>query len=225
MEYIAEIIKVYDVQRQIDVFGLPLVDLVGALTLLIVLLTLYASLKAAKESARANMLSSLPIITLSYDYEKDEIIIENSGSGIATNIKVDSFYNWLADGHFGLYGHNKIEFQKMSLLRHGDRRILASTIKGSVNPFGLTKYAMFFKKEKPLIFAIRFSDLSGQRYITRIKIEDGSAFIVSSPRILNFTNRIKLGLVWLWELFTMVRYATLVKAAEYRHDRVKKKEV
>ncbi len=220
----ATVFKVYDNQRQIDIFGLPLIDLLGALTFLIVLLTLYASLRAARESARANMLSSLPLITLSYDHSKDEVIVENSGSGIAINVKVDSFYNWWADGQFNLYGLTKILFLKMPILRHGDRRVLQATIKGVTDPFGLTKFTMFSKKQRPLTFAIRFSDLAGQRYITKIRIEDSSAYIVSSPQRLSMLNWLKLGIMRLGELATMVRYAIKVKRTQYRDKKAKQKK-
>lgn len=219
----AEVFKVYNYERQIDVFGLPLVDLIGVFTLLIVLLTLYASLRAVRETARANMLSSLPIITLSYDYDKDEVIVENNGSGVAVNVKVDNFYNWWADKTFNLYGLTKIVFTKISILKHGEKQILQATIRGVTDPLGLTKFVMFSKNQKPLYFAIKFSDLSGQRYITEVKIEQGNVDIVSSPCRLNLLSRAKLVLMRSRELITMLRFGLKVKMTKRRDDKEKQK--
>ena len=217
----ADIFKISNYPKQIEVFNLPLVDVIGAFSFLIILVTLYASLRAAKESARANMLSSLPLLTLSY--ERDEVIVENSGNGVAANVKVDSFYNWWADKDFKLYGLTKLVFKKIPILKHGEKAVLEKTIKGVTDPLRLTTFIMFSKNQKPLIFAIKFSDLSGKRYITKVRIYKSKVEIVSSPKGLGFINQIKLTSMRFTEKCTMVWYFIKTKNRKFKDEHDSKK--
>ena len=219
---LAEVFKIYNFQRQINIFGLPLVDVIGALSFLIILLTLYAALRASRESARANMLNSLPLLTLDYDHDGDEVIVKNFGNGIAVNVRVDSFYNWWADKDFNLYGLTKVVFKKISILKHNDRAVLKTELKGVTDLLILTKFIMFSKTQKPLIFAIKFSDLSGKRYITKVRIDKGEVEIISSPKALNLVNRIKLIIMRLRERCTMLWYFLKVNIRKHKDRRAKK---
>jgi hypothetical protein len=222
----AKIFKVYDNPRQIDIWGLPLADVIGALSFLIILLALYASLRAARETARANMLNSLPLLTLSFDFKNDEVIVENSGSGVAVNIKVDNFYNWWADKDFKHYGLTKVLFKKIPILKHGKTAVLKADVKGVRDLMGMTKFVMFSTNQKrPLTFAVKFSDLGGKRYITKVRISKGDVEIVSTPKPLNLI--IWIGLVFTRgrEVITMAWYFLKVRNRKYQDERVAKEDI
>ncbi len=218
--YVAEVVKIYNYQRQLNVFDLPLADVIGGLSFFVVLLTLYASLRAARESARANMLNSLPLITLDYDHSKDEVIIENFGKGLAVNVQVDKFYNWVADKHFHLYGLQKVVFKKIPILKHNEKIILPTIVKGS-DPFGLAKFTIFSVNQAPLVFAIKFSDLSGKRFLMKVCIEKGTAAVSSSPKELNLATRMGLFAMRATEAGTMAKLFTKVQIKKIRDGRNK----
>lgn len=223
--FMAAIFTVSD-QKQIQIYGLPVVDLLAIVTFLVVLFTLRASLRAAQETARANILGHLPLITLSYEMSKDswedKVTIENSGNGIATNVKVDNFYNWWADKDFNLYGLTTVVFSKIPILKDGDKQTLQVTTKGVTDTFGIIKYIMFSKTQKKLVFAITFSDLSGQRYITKVAITSGVVEIILSPRRFTLIQRFNLLVMRLGELAIALRNAAKVQIAKYKHQREKK---
>jgi hypothetical protein len=212
------IFEVVDHQQQIEIFHLPLLDLVGALSFIFLTVTLYASLKAAKETARANMLNSLPIVTLrsSYKIGDDKAVIINSGQGVAVNVKVDSFYQWLADKQFNLYGVNKTNFDVVTLLNANSEVALKHHARGVDDLFDLSRFMMFSASEKPLIFAIRFSDLSGKKFITKVRIHKDEVKVVYFPKSFGITARIGYLRMRTVELVIYCYYAVKVRVKKYQ---------
>jgi hypothetical protein len=166
------------------------------------------------------MLHSLPLLTLAYDHEQDEVVVENDGSGAAVNIAVDSFYNWWADKDINLYGLTIVRFGKITLLKHSNKAILRSEIRGVSDPFHLTKFIMFSSiNQKPLRFAIRFSDLTGTRYITIIRITSEGPELEYSPRMYGISAHAKLALMRTREAITMAWYFLKVNYRKYADGR------
>jgi energy-converting hydrogenase Eha subunit A len=184
-------------QNQVLVKGVPLSDIISVVTALVLLLTLFLSLKAVRESSRANILSALPVLTLSYNFSQKQVNIKNLGKGIATNIKIDAFHHGAIDDIFR--GKDpvitKLVFKVIDILKDGDTRALNSSpslVSGLIDE-DLLKFSMF-NSEKPLTFAIRFTDLSGTQYITKLKIHKESVDVIKPPKRFSLKQKLFFGL-------------------------------
>jgi hypothetical protein len=216
------VFEVSNTLRQIEINGIPLVDLIGALSFLILLITLIASLKAASETARANILTSLPVLILDYSYsKKDDVQIHNIGNGTAVNIQLDSFYQWWADPQFGIFGLTKTIFDKVDILKHDKSQTVTYQSKGVQNPFGLSTFTMFQASSRPLVFALKFSDLSGKRFITKITIHKKNIKITSFPKSLNLKAYFLLGMMRLQEGSIYLFYGARVSIKRFSNRKKK----
>lgn len=220
--YFAELFRIYDGQKQLDIHGIPLGDVISSFGFIILLITLLVSIRGAKESARANALNALPIVQLSYDHSKDIIFVENIGNSMAAYVKVDSFYNFIADKQFKTYGLSKLEFAPVSMLKPGEKRALKCEIKGI--DFALTKFTMFSRSQNSIRFAIILSDLSGKRHISRIQISKGTVEVILSPRPFNIRNFLRFCLWRSKEFRVMCWYFVIVSYRKFKDELSSKSE-
>lgn len=201
--------------------GWPLGDAIGGITFLVVVWALYASLRAASETSRSNILAHVPVLTLKYDVRRDEAKLVNVGHGSAVNVRVDNFYQWWADDSFNLYGLTKTVFERVGLLKQDEEVALKNRSIGTADPFGLATFTMFSAREKSLIFAIRFSDLSGVRFITKVKLHNNEVEVILFPRRLNFLMLLELCRMRVVEAAVYCYYGARV--IKKRHDTKKRK--
>ncbi len=170
---------------EILIKGVPLPDLLSMLTFLVLFLTLYMSLKAIKEANRANILTALPILKFKYDFKASQISLENVGIGTAIDVRIDPFYH----GAINDISNTKkpaistLKFNLVNIIKSGETIILDSSpsmIDGLINDRVL-KFSMF-NSSKAMFFNLRFKDISGKKFILKIKIKQQSVEVVTFPK-------------------------------------------
>jgi len=175
-------IQVVEATRQILVNGVPIEALIGASAFLVALVSLFIALKSARESARANILSYLPVITLNYDYDMSKVIIKNIGRGTAVDIVLDKYYNWSADKDFKMYGLSTVVFEKVNMLDAGKSLTVGHKVKGLEDSLGILTFTIFSKHTKNIDFIVKFRDISGKKYFTVIHIQGGKVEVREFPK-------------------------------------------
>jgi hypothetical protein len=179
---------------EILIKGVPLPDLLSMLTFLVLFLTLYMSLKAIKEANRANILTALPILKFKYDFEASQISLENVGIGIAIDVRIDPFYH----GAINDISNTKkpaistLKFSPVNIIKSGETIILDSS-PSRIDKFMNDKRLKFsmFNSAKAMFFNIRFKDLSGKRFISKIKVKQQSVEVVIFPRVFGIYQKIR----------------------------------
>jgi len=175
-------IEIIHTQYQILINGWPLVDIVATFSIPALFIGWWLSSRARKESARANMLQLLPIITLEPADNNSEVQVWNIGSSPATNIKVDSYYHPVYDDF--LEKKRKVlslKFKKVPLLAKGGYKIPECTAKESKIISDEIPKGIMINSKYSLTFTVRYKDITGMLYVTRIKIIDAVATIVTPP--------------------------------------------
>lgn len=174
--------KVVEGTHQLILNGVPISDVIGLIALIVALFSLIMASRSARESARANSLAYLPVVTLDFDYSNDRVIVKNMGKGTAVNIQVDKYYNWYADKQFRIYGLTKLAFSKVNMLNSGDSVTLKDKISGIADPLGLTRFTIFSEHTKNLDFLVKFSDFTDRSYLTVVNIQKGEVSVKKFPR-------------------------------------------
>jgi hypothetical protein len=224
---------------QVLIFGVPSADITGAVSLFLVVVAVVISLRALRETARANILNSLPIIVARYDdshpRNDGKIFIQNMGMGTALNIRIDNFYNSIMNDAVSPTKtpnkpqHAILKFTPIDMLRSGKEVGLdtsSSKIDGIIDADILT-YLIFNQGNKNILkFHIRYSDTSGTEYISRIDILDGGSKVAGAPKRYGLKRRITYGLFRLSELLKVwiVRFVINNKQRNFNKQYVTKKK-
>jgi hypothetical protein len=211
---VEHLFQIQEGSRQLLVYGIPAADTLSIATFLLLIPTILISMRALRESARSNALSSLPIIVLKYSRgrirgQPDKIYVENIGNGAALDIKVDNYYTAFVDNVF--FADNpqyaNIKFGKTDILRPSEEKPL-DTSKSKIDQGFVdlqTVVHQLFHNQKNLIFNLRYSDVSGTRYISKIRISPSQVHIVGSPKKYSALYKIRYGLHLIREFF-IVKY-------------------
>jgi hypothetical protein len=167
-------------------------EMVASITIIGIIFGWYLALSTKRESERVNMLNSLPILLVIFKTDKeDSIYLKNIGHSPATNIKFDNFYQPTYDD---VITHTSkimtLKFFKISILMPNEMK----NIEGDVKRFGLMdkddlKYKLI-NAEIPLQYHVRYQDLTGRRYITKLKIHNQNAEITLAPIKFNVLRRV-----------------------------------
>ncbi|MCA9335692.1 hypothetical protein KC967_02225 [Candidatus Saccharibacteria bacterium] len=209
-------IEVKQGTQQILLNGLPLTDLFTVLTFCLLIVTIIVSIRALKETARSNILSSSPVLVLKYvsGREQDSIQAENVGHGAALNVRVESFYTTFLNDMMHIKGekvvsnktvHTELKFEPIDILLEG-KSVPFDTSKSKGDGFygpDMLAHVMMTQKGK-LTFRLRYSDISGVRYISKITISKNRIKVAGHPRKFNILRRITYGLYIMSEKMLMV---------------------
>lgn len=212
-------IHVVESTRQILVNNVPIEALIGALAFFVGFVSLFIAIKAARESARSNMLSHLPVITLDYDYSKSQVIVKNIGQGTAVDIALDKYYNWSADKDFKLYGLSTLVFEKVNILNAGDSLTIQHKVKGLQDALGILTYTIFSQHTKGLDFIIKFRDVAGRKYITVVHTQEGKVEVRRFPRASGIRTGLTLIRYKAVQAVLTVIYSIIVKFKKYQDRR------
>lgn len=215
-----DFITVTNTQNQIQLSGAPVVDLVAIFTIPSVLVGWLIALKTRHESVRANTLSSLPIITFDID-SLGRLSIRNIGKSAATNVKIDPFYQPTYDDFFS----NKTFISKLSFgeipILNVDESILPDTSlkNGSIWGKEMLEFSMLNPKID-LLFSIRYRDLTGKRFVVRVKVNEGGVGIVEYPRYYKVFQKIKFYYCLVFEMLALniISKRTLNKMKKARYS-------
>lgn len=207
--------------RQLLLNGTPIGDVIGLVALTVALFSLIMAARSARESARANSLAYLPVVTLDFDQTNDKVIVKNLGKGTAVNVKVDKYYNWSADKQFKIYGLTKLSFSKVNMLNAGESVTLKDKISGIGDPLGLTRFTIFSEHTKSLDFLVKFSDFTGRSYLTVVNIQKGEVSVKRFPRAFGVRSIITLLRYKITQACLSVIYYLLVKYKKFKDDRSK----
>lgn len=176
-------IQVVHDQYQVLINGWPLTEIIALISIGGLLIGWWLSASARKESARANTLQSLPILTFHTNLSRGEIGIQNIGSSPATAIKVDPYYHPMYDNIIEHKGKIlSLKFLEMPLILKDEIKGLEvnGKVGGIIDIPWLVQ--IMINSEIPLIFNIRYSDVTGKKYFTRLKILKSTITIITSPR-------------------------------------------
>jgi hypothetical protein len=215
--------------RQVLVLGQPLADVVAIITVIGLLATLYMTLRILRENARANILNSLPILTLRYSPmaavgNNDTMTLENIGDGTALNIRIDSFYLSFVDDIFfpKKANHYVLQIEPVDILKPGESEPLdtqKSVVGGLIGPEDMIY--KIFSSDKPLTFYLRFQDVSGTDYISKVRISTSDVKVAGRPKRYTLGQKIKYLAYRVTELFYLriVRHQANRKQAETNKTR------
>ncbi len=207
--------------RQLLLNGTPISDVIGLIALTVALLSLIMAARSTRESARANSLAYLPVVTLGFDHTNDKVIVKNLGNGTAVNVQVDKYYNWSADRQFKIYGLTTLSFSKVNMLNSGESVTLKDKISGVGDPLGLTRFIIFSEHTKSLDFLVNFSDFAGRRYLTVVNIQKGEVSVKKFPRAFGFRALLTLSRYKITQSCLSVIYYLLVKYKKAKDNRSK----
>jgi hypothetical protein len=208
-------IQVGESARQILVNNVPVEAFIGALALLVAFISLFIAIKTARETARANILNYLPVITLDYNNHEDKVIIKNVGRGTAVNIVLDKYYNWSADQNFKLYGLSTVVFETVNMLDAGKKVTVNNKIKGLPDSLGILTFSIFSSHTKNLDFIVKFKDISGEKYYSIIHIHKGKIEIRRFPSRLNIPTSLALAYHKVKQGILSLIYLIIVKYKEH----------
>lgn len=197
---LATFLQVASEDRHVLVAGWPISDVLSILSVLILVITIIVSVRALLEAARANALSSLPVLTLKYMLggaalsSKDKVQLTNIGNGTALDVHIDKYYQSFIDDLFfpDKANHFLLDFGNIDVINQNESKMLDTT-KSKVGVWideGVMLYKLF-TSERPLIFHIRYRDLSGAWYISRICIIKDKVSVVGVPKRYNIWRKIK----------------------------------
>ena len=181
----------------IDIFYLPLELVLGA----VALMSLFYVIKAARSSAKANELRTVPTLTLKYTKSTGRLAIINLSENIAYNIRIRPMYfrNRLSASvykvFFSLPDKNYINANEEIALE--ERRLKDG---------GIEENESFAKvvanvSHDPLY--IEFRDIQGLRYYTLINFNEGSEAIIQGPTKINIYRKF---LIYLKHKKALMRY-------------------
>ena len=207
--------------RQLLLNGTPISDVIGLVALIVALFSVIMATRSAKESARANSLAYLPVVTLDFDHSSDKVIVKNLGKGTAVNVQVDKYYNWSADKQFKIYGLTTLAFEKVNMLNAGEQVTLKDKISGIGDPLGLTRFIIFSEHTKSLDFLVKFSDFTGKRYLTVVNIQKGEVKVKKFPRAFGLRSLTTLLRYKITQACLSVIYYLLVKYKKFNDSRNK----
>ncbi|OGE39227.1 hypothetical protein A3F00_04020 [Candidatus Daviesbacteria bacterium RIFCSPHIGHO2_12_FULL_37_11] len=183
------------------------VNLLEFVSVLVLSLTLLASLWAVRKSGEANELKLLPVLVILYSLEngRDIFRIKNIGYGTAFDINIRPLFLYLASLkewyalefllHEPYLEHNQIK--RLSLIAKKEGRV--------IDAFEGLLLAVF--KEDGESAIITFTDARGKKYYCKVKIEKDRATLVELPK--NFTMW-KRG--WFYLIGSMDNFSTEMRA-------------
>jgi hypothetical protein len=181
------IFSIHDKNLQLLIWGVPVSDFLTILTFLLLIVTIFISVAALRESSRANTLSSLPVLILKYVTTSAEakMYVENIGHGSALDIKVDKFYTAYVDNI--LFPDKAVQViltsKPIDILRAGESEAL-DTSGSKVGDFigeDDIVYNIFNQQDK-VTFYIRHSDISGTKYVSKVQVTKNSVDIIGNPK-------------------------------------------
>lgn len=228
------LIQVKSGTEQILLNGLPLTDLFTVLTFFLLIITIAVSVRALKETARSNILSSSPVLVLKYSLAKglgsDSIHVENVGHGAALNVRVESYYTTFLDDMTYIKGdkvmpnkpiHAILKFEPVDLVLEG-KTVPFDTSKSRGGGFFTTDiltHHMMSQKGK-LTFRLRYSDITGTQYISKIIISQNRIRVVGHPKRYNAFRKI---LYFFYLCYEWIRMVTVFRpVAMFRQIKVNK---
>lgn len=200
-------------ELQLLVDKIPVSDLVGIATFLILPITIFISFKALRETSRANILSYLPVLVLEYVVDNsvgkpqgDKVVVRNIGHGAAVSIKVDNYYISYIDDMSPMRKaqHLRVKFGSVDLLQPNTSRPLETLVSNpSFIGEDLVIYRIFNHDSK-ITFHIRYSDVSGTRYISKIRISRSKIEVMGVPKKFNILRNFLYRIFLLSEKFILI---------------------
>jgi len=190
--------------EQILLNNVPLTDLFTVLTFCLLLVTIIVSVRALRENARSNILSSSPVLVLKYVTTRgslgEAIDVENVGHGAALNVRVENYYTTFLDDMMIIEG-NRVHLNKPinAVLRFNPVDLV---LEGKTASFDISRSrgGGFFTAEilahqmmnvrKKLTFRIRYSDIAGVQYISKITISQNHIRVVGHPKRYNLARKL-----------------------------------
>jgi len=217
---------------QLLIKDIPASDIVGIATFLVLVVTLFISLKALREAGRANTLSFLPVVVMGYEESKvnsketeSRVIVRNIGHGAALDVKVDTYYQSFIDDLTPLQKaqHVVVRFKRVDLLQPGNMRPVKIT-KNETFLDADTIIFNLFHSEGSLIFHLRYSDISGVRYISKVKISERYVEVLGTPKKLNLLRKIGRLCFLLLHALRVIAERLHAKYQQHQHNKKKAKK-
>lgn len=216
--------EVIDQSRQILLNGIPVEALVSASAFFVAIISILIAIRSSRETARANILSHLPVISLDFDGKADKVIIKNIGKSTAVDIVLDKYYNWSADDNFEIFGRSTLVFEKINLLEAGKSITVNHKVKGLRDVLGVLTFTIFSKHSKKIDFIVKFRDISGKKYYTVVRISQSKVEVRVFPRGVGLKTLLTLARYKTIQFFLSIVYFVIVKTKKYKHIRNKKKK-
>lgn len=225
-----ELFEIKSSTQQILLNGLPLTDLSTVLTFFLLVLTIIVSVRALKETARSNVLSSSPVLVLKYFAAEDlenTLRVENVGHGVALNIRVESFHaTFLDDIQYRKAGklvsnrpiHAVLKVEPVDLLLEGKTVSLdlSKSRGGGMITSDLVVYEMM-KQKKEITLRLRYSDITGVSYISKVKISQNRIRVGGCPKKYSIIRKVAFAF---YLCFDMMRLLIFRVRAEFDQRKV-----
>ncbi len=167
---------------------------ITALSLIILGWTAIETARARRSSNRSNELSLLPVLLgkfIGREIDNEELVIENVGSGVAFDIRIDPWSLCILD--MSSIWQMKFEQPSTNTIQPGNEvQIKRNTfINGEASPeFTIMKGNMRYSKT-PIDLTIHFKNMLNHKYHTRIRLVDGRTILASPPMRVNILWKIK----------------------------------
>ncbi len=209
------IFQVKNGAEQILLNGWPLTDLFTMFTFFLLIITIVVSLRALRETARSNILSSSPVLVLRYSVVGGggSVQVENVGHGAALNVRVENYYTTYLDDMTFIKGdkvmpnksiHAVLKFEPVDLVLEGKTvpfDMSNSRVGGFFTP-GILAHSMM--SQKKLTFRLRYSDITGTQYISKITISQNRIRVVGHLKRYNVFRKILYVIYLCYEWIRMV---------------------
>jgi hypothetical protein len=187
--------------------GAAVADISSIISLIILAIGFFVTLKTLRESIRLNKLQTLPLVHFKYEKAKGgKLSIINNGKSAAVGIKIEKLFNVDNNPNLKMVGLTVTSFRHKNYLAPGDECVVQLDSKGPWASWGeeINLYSMF-REEKPVKYYVWYKDLSNRSYVMRISVYNEDADIAGVPMIYGIRMRI-IVLMYLVKDFSVVLY-------------------
>lgn len=193
--------------------GVKAADIASVLSLLLLIVGFFVTLKTLQESMRLNKLQTLPLIHFKYRAAGGgSLHIVNSGKSAAVGIKIEKLYNVTYAPNMLMKGITVTRFVHKNFLKAGAEEAVKLESNGPWAAWGeeIGLYTMFSDK-KPIKYYVWYRDLSDRKYVMRVSVFNEDSDIAGVPKVYGLRQKI---VVWSYmakdKLTIFVRYVRVV---------------
>ena len=185
--------------------GAKISDLASLMSLLLLIVGFFITLRTLTESIRLNKLQTLPLIHFKYVATNGgSLHIVNSGKSPAVGIKIENLYNISYAPEMLMSGLTITRFKHKNFLDAGAESLVTLESKGPWAAWGeeMNLYSMF-REQKPVKYYVRYRDLSNRKYIMRVSVYNEDSDISGVPKIYGIRQKIIVFFYSVKDLFVL----------------------
>lgn len=173
--------------------GVVAADISSVISLLILIVGFFVTLRTLHESIRLNKLQTLPLIHFKYEAAGGgKLSIMNKGNSAAVGIRVEKLFNVNASNEASLMmaGLTITSFKHKNFLGPGEECAVELVSKGPWADWGqeMNLYSMF-REKKPVKYYVWYKDLSNRPYVMRLAVYNEDSDMAGIPMVYGIRMR------------------------------------